>query len=148
MIIFGIDPGFSGGWGAIDETGAYVNCGDMLHTGNFLHFNQILKAMRETVKDGECIVVVEAVHAMPKQGVSSSFKFGVSYGVALSLAQALGVWGLATPRVWKQDLELTADKNDSLAMARLLWPDAPLARKKDNGRAEALLMAEWKRRML
>lgn len=148
MIIFGIDPGFSGGWGAIDETGAYVNCGDMLHTGNFLHFNQILKAMRETVKDGECIVVVEAVHAMPKQGVSSSFKFGVSYGVALSLAQALGIWGLATPRVWKQDLELTADKNDSLAMARLLWPDAPLARKKDNGRAEALLMAEWKRRML
>ena len=148
MIIFGIDPGFSGGWGAIDETGAYVNCGDMLHTGNFLHFTQILKAMRETVKDDECIVVVEAVHAMPKQGVSSSFKFGVSYGVALSLAQALGIWGLATPRVWKQDLELTADKNDSLAMARLLWPDAPLARKKDNGRAEALLMAEWKRRML
>lgn len=148
MIIFGIDPGFSGGWGAIDETGAYVNCGDMLHTGNFLHFNQILKAMRETVKDGECIVVVEAVHAMPKQGVSSSFKFGVSYGVALSLAQAMGVWELVTPRVWKQDLELTADKNDSLAMARLLWPDAPLARKKDNGRAEALLMAEWKRRML
>ena len=148
MIIFGIDPGFSGAWGAIDEAGAYVDSGDMLHTGNFLHFNQILKAMREAVKDGECMVVVEAVHSMPRQGVSSSFKFGVSYGVALSLAQALGVWGLVTPRVWKQDLELTADKNDSLAMARLLWPDAPLARKKDNGRAEALLMAEWKRRML
>ena len=120
----------------------------MLHTGNFLHFNQILKAMREAVKDGECMVVVEAVHSMPRQGVSSSFKFGVSYGVALSLAQSLGAWSPVTPHVWKRDLELTSDKNESLAMARLLWPDAPLARKRDNGRAEALLMAEWKRRVL
>jgi hypothetical protein len=148
MIIFGIDPGFSGAWGAIDETGAYVDCGDMLHTGTFLHFNQILKAMSQLVKNDECMAVVEAVHAMPKQGVSSSFKFGVSYGVALSLAQSLGTWSLATPRVWKQDLELTSDKNKSLDLARSLWPEAPLARKKDNGRAEALLMAEWKRRLL
>ena len=148
MIIFGIDPGFSCGWGAIDETGAYVDCGDMLHTGNFLHFNQILKAMKQVVKNDECMVVVEAVHAMPKQGVSSSFKFGVSYGVALSLAQSLGTWSLVTPKIWKHDLGLTSDKNESLELARALWPDAPLARKKDNGRAEALLMAEWKRRLL
>jgi crossover junction endodeoxyribonuclease RuvC len=127
MIIFGIDPGFSGAWGAIDETGAYVDCGDMLHTGTFLHFNQILKAMSQLVKNDECMAVVEAVHAMPKQGVSSSFKFGVSYGVALSLAQSLGTWSLATPRVWKQDLELTSDKNKSLDLARSLWPEAPIS---------------------
>lgn len=147
MIIFGIDPGFSGGWGAIDETGAYVGCGDMLHTGDFLHFNQILKAMNEH-KDEDRMVIVEAVHAMPKQGVSSSFKFGMAYGIALALAQCIGPWSVVAPNIWKRDLELTSDKNDSLAMARLLWPDAPLARKKDNGRAEALLMAEWKRRTL
>jgi crossover junction endodeoxyribonuclease RuvC len=84
----------------------------------------------------------------PSKAFPSSFKFGVSYGVALSLAQSLGTWSLATPRVWKQDLELTSDKNKSLDLARSLWPEAPLARKKDNGRAEALLMAEWKRRLL
>jgi hypothetical protein len=55
-------------------------------------------------------------------------------------------WMLVTPHKWKKDMGLTADKNESLAMARELWPNAPLARKMDNGRAEALLMAEWLRR--
>jgi hypothetical protein len=41
---------------------------------------------------------------------------------------------------------LTADKKDSLVMARELWPDSPLERVKDNGRAEALLLAEWLRK--
>jgi hypothetical protein len=31
-------------------------------------------------------------------------------------------------------------------MARELWPNAPLTRQKDNGRAEALLIAEWARK--
>jgi crossover junction endodeoxyribonuclease RuvC len=53
---------------------------------------------------------------------------------------------LVRPRAWKKDMGLTADKDESLSMARELWPDAPLARKKDNGRAEALLIAEWLRR--
>ena len=55
-------------------------------------------------------------------------------------------WMLVTPQKWKKELGLTSDKDLSLNMARELWPDAPLARKMDNGRAEALLMAEWLRR--
>lgn len=92
------------------------------------------------------MIVVEAVHAMPKQGVSSSFKFGMSYGAALCLAQRfLEQWELVQPRVWKRDMGLTADKTDSLNMARQKWPEAPLKRVKDNGRAEALLLSEWLR---
>jgi hypothetical protein len=53
---------------------------------------------------------------------------------------------MVTPQKWKKDLKLDSDKNKSLALARELWPLAPLERKKDNGRAEALLMAEWLRR--
>ena len=147
MIIYGIDPGFSGGWGAITGAGDYVACGDMLNEGNLLSFKKILQAMMD-VRDGESLVVVEAVHAMPRQGVSSSFKFGMAYGAALSLADCLGTRYLAVPRVWKRDMGLGSNKDDSLAMARELWPKAPLHRRKDDGRAEALLMAEWKRRML
>jgi len=55
-------------------------------------------------------------------------------------------WMLVTPQKWKKEMGLTADKNESLEMARKLWPNAPLTRKMDNGRAEALLMAEWLRR--
>ena len=92
-------------------------------------------------------VVVETVHSMPKQGVASSFKFGVAYGGAVALAERLNcVWHMVTPQVWKKSLKLDSDKTKSLLMARELWPGAPLKRQKDNGRAEALLMAYWLRK--
>jgi hypothetical protein len=47
--------------------------------------------------------------------------------------------------MWKKALALDSDKQKSLDLARKLWPDAPLKRQKDNGRAEALLMAYWLR---
>jgi hypothetical protein len=53
---------------------------------------------------------------------------------------------MVTPQVWKKALKLDSDKNKSLSMARELWPTAPLKRQKDNGRAEALLMAYWLRK--
>jgi hypothetical protein len=50
------------------------------------------------------------------------------------------------PRVWKRVMGVTSDKLTSLALARSLWPEAPLARVKDHGVAEALLLAEYLRR--
>jgi crossover junction endodeoxyribonuclease RuvC len=71
----------------------------------------------------------------------------MAYGVALSIAERFSCpWQLVTPQRWKKDMKLTSDKKESLSMARQLWPTAPLKRLKDNGRAEALLLAEWFRR--
>jgi len=71
----------------------------------------------------------------------------MAFGVALSLAdRLLCPTHLVTPQIWKKSMGLTADKRTSLKMARELWPNAPLNRQKDNGRAEALLIAEWARR--
>ena len=70
-----------------------------------------------------------------------------SYGAAIAIMERINCpWHMVTPQKWKKDMGLTSDKNESLTMARELWPITPLARKKDNGRAEALLMAEWLRR--
>lgn len=145
-IYCGIDPGFSGAWGMIDEHGKYVSCGDMIHDGHFILANHVWEEMSQARDRQDIEVVVEAVHAMPKQGVSSTFKFGMAYGAAIALAQRFNVpvWGVA-PRVWKKCLKLDSDKDKSLLLARELWPNAPLARKKDNGRAEALLLAYWLR---
>jgi crossover junction endodeoxyribonuclease RuvC len=78
---------------------------------------------------------------------SSSFKFGVAFGGAIALAERFNCpWHMVTPQTWKKALKLSSDKQQSLDLARELWPSAPLARKKDNGRAEALLLAEWLRR--
>jgi Holliday junction resolvasome RuvABC endonuclease subunit len=147
MKYIGIDPGFSGAWGMIDHNGAYMACGDMLHTGKYLMTHEIFGEIIDCLHGDDHEVVVEIVHSMPKQGVASSFKFGVAYGGAISIAQRLNcVAHMVTPQVWKKALKLDSDKNKSLSMARELWPTAPLKRQKDNGRAEALLMAYWLRK--
>ena len=53
------------------------------------------------------------------------------------------------PRVgplWKRTMGLDSQKAGSLDKARLLFPTADIERKKDHGRAEALLLAEYGRR--
>jgi crossover junction endodeoxyribonuclease RuvC len=121
----------------------------MTNNGSYLLAEDIWADMLLSRDGQDCEVVVELVHSMPKQGVVSSFKFGVVYGQALSLAQRFRApWHLVTPKVWKKEMGLSSDKNESLAMARELWPEAPLSRKKDVDRAEALLLAEYWRRCL
>jgi crossover junction endodeoxyribonuclease RuvC len=146
MLYLGIDPGFTGAWGLINHHGDYVSCGDMRHNDRWIDTNEVFLSISQARESDDLMVVVEAVHAMPKQGVSSSFKFGMAYGAAIAIAARFGQFELVPPRVWKKDMELTADKKDSLVMARELWPDSPLQRVKDNGRAEALLLAEWLRK--
>jgi Holliday junction resolvasome RuvABC endonuclease subunit len=143
----GIDPGFSGAWGIIDHHGNYISCGDMIHDGRYIDTRMVHAEMSQAIDHQDSEFVIEFVHAMPQQGVSSTFKFGVAYGAAISILQRFkSTFHAVPPRVWKRAMELDNDKDKSLALARELWPNAPLARKKDNGRAEALLMAEWLRR--
>lgn len=146
MVYIGIDPGFSGAWGMIDHHGNYKACGDMYHTEKYLLMQFVFEEIVDALHGDDFEVVVETVHSMPKQGVASSFKFGVAYGGAVALAERLNsAWHMVTPQVWKKSLKLDSDKQKSLDLARKLWPDAPLKRQKDNGRAEALLMAYWLR---
>lgn len=88
--------------------------------------------------------LIEDPHAMPGQGVSSSFKFGFACGVmqAFVASQFIPVT-LVRPRVWKARMGLTADKDatrkrasELLPRFSHLWP-----RVKDDGRAEAALLA-------
>jgi len=149
MLIYGIDPGKSGAWAAITHTGKYHTCGDMHHTDTYLLTEQIWAEMLLSRDGQDCEVVVEEVHSMPRDGVRQAFSFGSSYGAIIGIAQRFrSPWHLVRPQAWKRYYGLTADKNDSLELARELWPDAPLTRKKDNGRAEALLISEYWRRQL
>ena len=149
MKILGIDPGFSGAWGMIDWHGDFVACGDMLNDSKQLLTNDIHSEISQARDACDLEICVEAVHSMPSQGVASTFKFGIAFGMALALMQRINApTHMVTPKKWKRDLCLTSDKNESLLLARHLWPDAPLARKKDNGRAEALLLAHWWRLQL
>lgn len=90
--------------------------------------------------------VVEKVNAFPKQGVSSSFRFGMGYGIILGAlaAQNVKIFEVA-PGSWKKHFRLNRDKEKARALAIKRFPHIDLSRKKDAGRAEALLMGLWLR---
>lgn len=57
------------------------------------------------------LVVVEAVHAMPGQGVTSMFTFGKGFGMILGTCGALGFTvARVGPALWKRALGLTLPK--------------------------------------
>jgi crossover junction endodeoxyribonuclease RuvC len=141
-VVIGIDPGLSGAIAALDAIdGRLIWVEDMPALGkrvNAAHLADLL--------EGERIVTaaVEAVHAMPRQGVSSSFNFGVSLGIVLGVLGALDVPVThPTPAAWKKAMGVTADKASSRRRATDLWPamSGTFARVKDDGRAESALIA-------
>ena len=81
---------------------------------------------------------------MPRQGVSSTFKYGVGYGTILGVCGALRLpVRHVTPAVWKRAAGLSKDKGASRRRACELWPahSASFGRVRDDGRAEAALIA-------
>lgn len=93
------------------------------------------------------LAVCEQVSAMPKQGGSSMFRFGQSDGIARGVIGALGIPMIEVhPSVWKKQQGLIGSEKDvarSVAIQR--FPDVAdhMQRKKDIGRADALLIALW-----
>ena len=91
------------------------------------------------------VVVVERVGSMPAQGVASTFKFGMAVGIihGCVLGRAIPLH-LVTPSRWKRYFNLGKDKEAARALAIRLYPAVTgIERKKDHGRAEALLMGHW-----
>ena len=101
----------------------------------------------------EVFCVVEHVNAMPGQGVTSCFSFGQNFGFVLGLLTAFRVpYELVRPQKWKKAFSCTSDKNTSVEVAQRLFPGVdlrrtPQCRKPHDGIAEALLMAEYARRL-
>jgi hypothetical protein len=130
----------------IDHHSNFVGCGDMVNNGSYILTDEVMAEINQARNGDDMEVVIELVASMPKQGVASTFKFGMAFGATIALAERIRCpFHFVTPRIWKKALGLDSDKNRSLALGRDLWPEAPLSRQKDNGRAEALLIAEWLR---
>lgn len=94
------------------------------------------------------LAAVEHVGAMSGQGVTSMFSFGQNFGWWLGTLEALGVpIMLVRPQRWQKALGVPPkkDKADkpSLEVARHMFPLVDLHRKKDHGRADALLLAYY-----
>ena len=149
MIVIGIDPGKGGAIAALDSYGVLLTVDDMPVTGKVVNgalVDELLGNWCDPLGDTEPVVVIEDVHSMPKQGVASSFSFGRSLGVVEGVALGRGCSvRYVSPARWKRALGLTADKGTARRRAIELWPSkaALFARVKDDGRAEAALIAHW-----
>lgn len=149
----GIDPGLGGAIGAINPAGGFTAVHDMPTTTSTTGRRQLDAAgLAEILRGYNCaFVIVERVHARPGEGAVGAFGFGQTFGGIVGVLETLGMpYELAQPATWKRAMAIPpgAPKDASIATARRLMPDAAehLTRKKDDGRAEALLLAEYGRR--
>lgn len=152
-VTFGIDPGLSGAIAVLldGEPGPIIDMPTrMVGDWNEVDGQKLAMFLRD-VRAGHAGAYVSAclekVGAMPTDGATSAFRFGESSGKAKAVLEALSIpYSRAIPAVWKRSFALIgADKDAGRQLALRRFPSAAdqLKRKKDNGRADALLLALW-----
>lgn len=153
--IVGIDPGLTGALAFLNPDGTFHALFDLPvmanGKGNAKVQNQINAAAvaqifrRVDIPLPDMVCAIEQVQAMTKQGVSSVFSFGDTYGALRTVPAVLGVpLILVRPQAWKKHFKLIgADKDRSLPIAQGLFPRAELHLKKHHNRADALLIARF-----
>lgn len=153
-LVLGVDPGQSGAVAALAD-GNFAGFIDMpvspRKAGGFIIAAPLLwSAMRDLIRlhpGAYLLAVLEGVNAMPDQGVTGAFRFGQSDGIIRGVigSHALPMIEVAPVR-WKRALGLTGQPKDvarTLAIQRFPAAAEKLQRKKDVGRADALLIALW-----
>ena len=155
MIIVGIDPGISGAL-CFFSNGNVIDVIDMptmaegkknkKQVNGRQIFNEILN-IKNTFAGHKINVVVEQVSAMPGQGVTSMFNFGQSFGVIKGICSAMELpIFYVRPARWKKYFNLiNAEKDASRTKVIEMFPkiSQKLSRKKDNNKADAILIAKY-----
>lgn len=143
----GIDPGISGALALLDDNLALLDVLDMpimalSKTKRQVNAAELAKILS---KWKDATAYVEKVSAYPGQGVTAMFNFGMSYGTLLGVLGALQIpVVLVSPQSWKKKAGILGKEKDmSRTKAQQLYPEADLARKKDCGRAESILIARF-----
>ena len=157
-VFIGIDPGKDGAMAILGyrDTPILVPFGEVEYADRLRGFDSFNDDNINRTVGGEQPVpfcVVEHVNAMPGQGVTSCFSFGQNFGFILGLLTAFRIpYELVRPQRWKREFSCTSDKNTSIEVAKRLFPGVDLRRtpkctKPHDGTCEALLMAEYARRI-
>lgn len=157
MRILGVDPGGSGALALLTDSGKTVKVADMpvfMVTRGKSAKPELdvhgLSDLLDTWAPEHCFF--EKVGGRTDDSAMSAFNFGRITGAAEALCKVKGVRFVSVaPHVWKKAMGLVrAQKDDSRAKATNLWPTVAkdFRRVKDDGRAEAALLAEYGRQQL
>ena len=145
-LIIGVDPGASG------AVAWYSN--GVHHAAPFkdLTENEMLELFEGM--GSHCFAYLESVHAMPGQGVSSTFKFGMNYGgIRMALIAASIGFETVTPATWQRAMSCLSrgDKRVTRAKAQEMFPEVSVTgrgiKAPTHAVADALLIAEYGRRV-
>ena len=153
--VIGIDPGISGAI-AIFEDGVLDCVVDMptlkIASGKTMksHISAIglvqILGTWALVSDGQAHIVIEKVGALPGNGSVSMFNFGRSAGIIEGVVAAMQFPSTyVTPQQWTKAVGRAAGKDASRMRAMELFPTRAdlFKRAKDDGRADAALIAYW-----
>jgi crossover junction endodeoxyribonuclease RuvC len=150
MIIGGVDPGITGGISFFDNESSTLialPCPIIINKKTKTKEYDIQGISELFIKYKPNICVVEKVHSMPKQGVSSTFFFGKGYGIILGIIGTLQIEKIdITPQKWKKYFSLIGeDKYQSILKASEIFPQYTHCwkLKKHNGVAESALIAYY-----
>lgn len=151
-LIVAIDPGIGGALAAVTPNGSLQwvqdmpirDAGKKNRKQNEIDGTTLARMLRVNLPE-IAEVWIEEVAAMPGQGVSSMFSLGDSRGCIRGVCEALGLSVQRVhPKTWKRFYGLDSDKEAARACAIRLYPCCELlARKKDHGRAESVLIARY-----
>lgn len=163
-LVLGIDPGQSGAISALAD-GDYAGVFDMPCSARATKGSEVsgaalascLRIIRENHPGAYVTAALEQINAMPSwggkdverrtMGSTSMLRFGEAFGVVKGVLGALGI-GYVTvlPQTWKRHHGLIGSEKDDarlLTIKRMPAAASMLQRKKDIGRADALLIAQW-----
>ena len=152
MMTVGIDPGISGAIAIINGTGTLLCVEDMpimaKGKGGSRVKSQVnaagLAELLGRYAPWRPVVYCERVSSMPDQGVASVFSLGDTFGCIRGVIGALGLASeIITPQSWKKYYGVGSDKEVARAKAIEMYPLAPIHKKKDHNRAEAILIARY-----
>ncbi len=155
MIIIGIDPGISGAMcffeeGIVKEVIDMPVMADGKKNKRQVNGPQIVHEIQKRIANipkKNIFVVVEHVSAMPGQGVTSMFNFGQSFGLIKGICSAMQLpIYFVRPVKWKKYFNLIkTDKEASRSKAIEIFPYiySKLSKKKDNNKADAILIASF-----
>lgn len=153
MRIVAIDPGLQGGIAVLSDQEVILLTDLPVHRVN-RSSTKVLRAELDLHGLAELLAehgpyshaFIEKVGPMPKQGVTSMFRFGVSFGAIQGIVAALGIpMTLVQPKTWQGFHRCGPSPDAARQRGVQLYPSvAPLlARKMDANRADALLIAAY-----
>ncbi len=153
-LVLGCDPGQSGAIAVLadGEPAGFIDMPTMPRKAGGFEVNAAslaaqLRGVIQQHRGAHVMAVVEQVGSMPGQGLASTFRFGQSDGILRGVLATLGIGYITvSPVKWKGYYGLKGQEKDAartLAIRRFPSVAGELARKKDGGRADALLIALW-----